>query len=246
MSEKREGEIPMLNEDYEAWKNWIEIQMSECGIDDESLEKIEKDGKTLSVKIRAKITGLMMKSVPAVEKKNIKLNMNIKEYLKYAEETYGLFVSKANIFMEFINLKYDESKCPTLFVDKIKNLAISLKGTIYEVSTPHIVARIVTGLPGIYRRVINCMDAINYENSQASIITKINSLLKIEYELLNDKKAIMEKKIVERIGHKEIGLFGKAMIKCHFCKKVGHIKKNCFAFKKKIKKEKESTKSNAL
>lgn len=182
---------------------------------------------------------LMQNTIADIIKSTIPRTENATEYLKFVEEKF-LSINKplvGTLVAQLMDMKFDRSQNMQEYIIEITNITTKLKNLGMVLGGSFLVHFILNSLPSEYRPF-----QINYNiiKDKWSVIELTTMLIQEEARLKSERGYSIEagkklKKKINKVKNNKKELTNKHHTcnkeqkseRCYFCKKVGHIQKDC-------------------
>jgi len=160
-------------------------------------------------------------------------------------------VNKVTLKQQFFSYRMNPNESIAQHISKIESMALALADVSERVTDVDKIAKTLESLPSSYGAFINAWDS--YDETKQTFENLTSRLLKEEKRLtqeddvaaafatLNVKKKNTNSHASKNNKSTDQGkLTGKKDITCFYCKKVEHIKRDCFKWKENSKRKKDN------
>lgn len=185
-------------------------------------------------------------SVPECEK--------IKDYMKAIEEQFvqSAKAQPSTLMKKLSGMKLDKSRGVRAHIMEMRDIAAKLKTLEIDLAEPFLIHLILNFLPSQYSQF---KISYNIMEEKWTINELLTHCVQEEERLKNEApESAYVVSHSKKNGNKGKGVFGKSnavkmnkddnKVKCFFCKKDGHMKKDCFKYKHWLEKKAKEAKEN--
>lgn len=225
----KEYEIEKLrgSENYNDWtfamQSYLEVKsLSKCIID-----TVNKEGKSETETDTARLAQCKATIILNIDTKlykyvrNLTSALEIWQCLKKKFEDTGL-CRRTAILQSLVSCKLENYNSISEYANDVTDFAQKLNSIGFQVSDDWISGILLAGLTQEYKPFIMGMQAAGNELIPSAIVAQLE-----DFEVKENRgEAFLS------TSRRKNSQIKNMNIKCHFCNKKGHIKKNCFSFKK--------------